>query len=80
MAHREGELASAVAAAELNQLYVLSAASTYSIEDVVAATKGKGRMLLDIDIRLPRMVVTDLIARIAKLDCFIGVVLYAQYH
>ena len=61
MAHKDGELASAKAAAELNQLYVLSAASTYSIEEVVEATKGAGSMLLEIDVRLPRVVVLDLV-------------------
>lgn len=80
IAHKDGELASAAAAAEMNQLYVLSAASTHSIEDVVKATRGKGRMMLEIDMRLPKMIVSDLIVRISKHDCFIGVVLNAHYH
>ena len=61
MVHKDGELATAMAAASLNQLYVLSAASSFSIEDVVNATKGGGNMLLEIDVRLPKVVVLDLV-------------------
>lgn len=35
MVHKDAEKASALAAAQLNQLYVLSSESTASIEDVV---------------------------------------------
>ena len=79
MVHKEGELASAKAAAELNQLYVLSAASTYSIEQVVEATKGNGNMLLELDVRLPKLVVLDLVLRASQHKCFKGVVLNCQY-
>lgn len=37
-------------------------------------------MMLEIDMRLPKMVVADLVARISNHECFIGVVLDAQYH
>ena len=79
MAHQDGELASAKAAAELNQLYVLSCASTYSIEDVVSATGGKGKMMLEIDTRLPAMIINDLVVRIAKHNCFVGVVFNTRF-
>ena len=65
MVHKDGELASAVAAAELNQLFVLSSESTFSIEEVVQATKGKGPKLLEIDIRLPDAVIADLVKRVS---------------
>lgn len=60
-------------------MYVLSASSTYSIEEVVEATKGQGSMLLELDVRLPKMVVLDLVARASKHKCFKGVVLNAQF-
>lgn len=63
MVHKEGELASAQAAAELDQIFVLSSESTFSLEDIVKATKGKGKMMLEIDVRLPDPVIYDLIKR-----------------
>lgn len=42
MVHKDGELASAKAAAQLGQLFTLSSSSSYSIEEVVKATNGKG--------------------------------------
>ena len=80
MAHQDGELGSAKAAAELNQLYVLSCASTYSIEDVVSATGGKGKMMLEIDTRLPPMVINDLVARVARHLCFVGIVFNTRFN
>lgn len=79
MVHKDGEMASAVAAAELNQLFVLSCESTFSIEDVVKATKGKGPKMLEIDVRLPDAVIHDLVKRVAAHDCFIGIVVNAQF-
>jgi isopentenyl diphosphate isomerase/L-lactate dehydrogenase-like FMN-dependent dehydrogenase len=79
MVHKDGELASAVAAAELNQLFVLSSESTFSIEEVVTATKGKGPMMFEIDVRLPDAIINDLIKRVAAHDCFIGIVINAQF-
>jgi isopentenyl diphosphate isomerase/L-lactate dehydrogenase-like FMN-dependent dehydrogenase len=61
MVHKDGELASAKAAAELGQLFTLSSSSTFSIEEVVKATDGKGKMLLEIDIRLKKEIRDDLI-------------------
>lgn len=72
-------MASAKAAAELNQLYVLSCSSTYSIEEVVTATGGKGKMMLEIDTRLPPMVVNDLVVRASKHLCFVGIVFNVRY-
>lgn len=57
MVHKEAEKASAKAAADLNQLYVLSSASTYSIEEVVKATEGKGSKYFELDTRLPQPVI-----------------------
>jgi len=79
MVHKDGELASAVAAAELNQLFVLSSESTFSIEEVVAATKGKGPKMFEIDVRLPDPAILDLIKRVAAHDCFVGIVINAQF-
>lgn len=42
MVHKDAEKASAMAAAELGQLYTLSSSSTCSLEEVAAATNGKG--------------------------------------
>ena len=77
--HKDAEKASALAAAELNQLYVLSAASTCSIEEVVQATNGKGNKLFEIDARLPMPVIQDLAKRVAAHPCFKGLVVNAQY-
>jgi L-lactate dehydrogenase (cytochrome) len=52
MVHSDAEKASALAAADINQVYVLSSASTCSIEDVVEATKGKGTKYFELDTRL----------------------------
>lgn len=60
-------------------MYVLSCASTYSIEEVVTATGGKGKMMLEIDTRLPPMVMNDLVARASKHLCFVGIVFNAKY-
>mmetsp|Transcript_19430 Transcript_19430/g.33055 ORF Transcript_19430/g.33055 Transcript_19430/m.33055 type:complete len:182 (-) Transcript_19430:629-1174(-) len=79
MVHPEGELASAKAAAELNQLYCLSSLSNFSIEEVVEATQGKGTMMLEVDCRLPASVREDLVRRAAAHSCFKGVVLNAQF-
>lgn len=79
MVHKDGELASAVAAADLNQIFVLSSESTFSIEDVVKATKGRGPKLLEVDVRLPKPVIFDLVKRASQHDCFIGVVVNAQF-
>lgn len=57
MVNKDAEKASAKAAADLNQLYVLSAASTCSIEEVVEATGGKGTKFFEIDTRLPHDVI-----------------------
>ena len=77
MVHKDGELASAIAAAELNQLFVLSSESTFSIEEVVKATKGKGPKLFEIDVRLPDVIIQDLVKRVAAHDCFVGIVVNA---
>ena len=79
MVHKDGELASAQAAAELNQLFVLSSESTFSIEEVVKATKGQGPKLLEIDVRLPDAVIADLVGRASKHDCFKGFIVNAQF-
>lgn len=58
---------------------MLSSESTFSIEDVVKATKGKGPKLLEVDVRLPKPVIFDLVKRASQYDCFIGVVVNAQF-
>ena len=75
MVHKNGELASAQAAAEMNQLFILSCESTFSIEEVVKATKGKGPKMLEIDARLPDPVIFDLVKRASQHECFKGVVI-----
>ena len=60
-------------------MYVLSCSSTYSIEDVVSATGGKGKMMLEIDTRLPSTVINDLVVRAAKHHCFVGIVFNVRY-
>jgi isopentenyl diphosphate isomerase/L-lactate dehydrogenase-like FMN-dependent dehydrogenase len=79
MFHHDGELATAKAAAEMNHIYCLSSLSTFSIEQVVEATKGQGYMFIEIDPRLPAFVRQDLIKRAAKFGCFKGAVLNASY-
>jgi len=58
---------------------VLSSSSTFSIEDVVAATGGKGDKLFEVDTRLPMAVIQDLARRVAAHPCFKGLVINAQY-
>jgi lactate oxidase len=79
MVHKDAEKASALAAAQLNQLYVLSSESTASIEDVVKATKGHGLKYFELDARLPEAVRKDLIDRVAAHPCFKGIIINAQY-
>ena len=66
MVHKDGEMASAKAAAELGQMFCLSASSTHSMEDVAKASMG-GPKLLMIDARLPEAVRRDLIQRACKI-------------
>jgi isopentenyl diphosphate isomerase/L-lactate dehydrogenase-like FMN-dependent dehydrogenase len=79
MVNKDAEKASALAAAQLNQLYVLSCQSTASIEDVVKATKGQGNKYFELDARLPEPVRLDLIDRVAAHPCFKGIIINAQY-
>ena len=79
MVHKDGEMASALAAAELNQLFVLSSESTYSIEDIIKATKGHGPKLLEVDARLPNPIIFDLVRRASQYDCFIGIVINTEF-
>ena len=79
MVHKNGELASAQAAAEMNQLFILSCESTFSIEEVVKHTNGQGPKMLEIDCRLPDPVIFDLVKRASQHECFKGIVLNAQY-
>jgi len=79
MVHKEAEKASAKAAADLDQLYVLSCQSTCSIEDVVEATGGKGTKYFELDTRLPQPVMLDLARRVSAHPCFKGIVINAQY-
>lgn len=79
MAHKDAELGSAMAAADLGQLYVLSSHSNKSIEEIVKATNGKGSMMFELDVRLPEAVRVDLIQRVAQHQCFKGIVINGQY-
>ena len=79
MVHKDAEKASAKAAADLNQLYVLSTASTCSIEEVVEHTNGKGTKFFELDTRLPSAVIEDLVRRVSAQPCFKGFVINAQY-
>jgi L-lactate dehydrogenase (cytochrome) len=79
MVHKDAEKASAQAAADINQVYVLSSASTCSIEEVVEATKGKGSKFFELDTRLPGAVIQDLVRRVCVHPCFKGIVINAQY-
>jgi len=79
MVHKDGELASAQAAADLKQIYVLSSESTFSIEEIVKATNGQGTKMLEVDIRLPDNVILDLVKRASQHACFKGIVINAQY-
>ena len=79
MVHKDAEKASAKAAADLNQIYVLSSASTCSIEEVVEATSGKGSKYFELDIRLPHAVIQDLVRRVSAHPCFKGFVINALY-
>jgi isopentenyl diphosphate isomerase/L-lactate dehydrogenase-like FMN-dependent dehydrogenase len=79
MVNKEAEKASAKAAADMNQVFVLASASTCSIEDVVAATEGKGTKFLELDTRLPGPVIQDLVRRVSAHPCFKGIVINAQY-
>ena len=58
---------------------MLSSHSSKSIEEIVKATKGKGSMLFELDVRLPEAVRMDLVQRVAQHQCFKGVVINAQY-
>lgn len=75
MVSKAAEKASALAAAETNQLYVLSSQSTSSIEDVVKATNGQGNKYFELDARLPAAVRQDLVDRVAKHPCFKGIII-----
>lgn len=79
MVNKQAEKASALAAADMNQVYVLSSASTCSIEEVVEATKGKGTKYFELDTRLPNAVIQDLVRRVSAHACFKGLVINAQY-
>jgi (S)-2-hydroxy-acid oxidase len=79
MVHKDAEKASAKAAAEMDQVYVLSSASTCTIEEVVEATNGKGTKWLEVDTRLPPAVIQDLVRRVSGFPCFKGIVINAQY-
>lgn len=79
MVTKFGELESVKAAVELNQIYCLSASSTFSLEEVAEAAGPKGKLIFEIDLRLPEMVVHDLLKRIANYECFKAVVINAQY-
>lgn len=79
MVNKDAERASALAAANINQVYVLSSASTCSIEDVVKATEGKGTKYFELDTRLPGAVIQDLVKRVSAQPCFRGIVINAQY-
>ena len=46
---------------------------------MVAHTKGKGLKIFELDARLPQEVKQDLISRVSKHDCFIAIVINAQY-
>jgi len=67
MVHKDAEKASAQAAQELNQLYSLSSASTFSLEEVSEATEGSGPKLFELDIRLREHIRSDLVQRVCKL-------------
>lgn len=79
MAHKDGEIASAMAAASLNQMYCLSASSTKSIEEVAEAVGTQGKLMFETDLRLPNEVRYDLIKRISKFQCFKAIVINSQY-
>lgn len=57
----------------------MSCESTFSIEEVVKATNGKGPKLFEIDARLPEPVILDLVKRVSEHSCFIGIVVNAQF-
>ena len=64
LSHVEGEKASALAAAESNQIYVLSSFSSFCIEEVAMASSGP--MMFELDMRLPERVRSDLIHRVLR--------------
>ena len=79
LAHPDGELASARAAAEKEQFYCLSSLSNFSIEQVAEATGGRGFMFIEVDPRLPKEVRVDLVKRAGALKCFKGVIVNGGY-
>jgi len=79
MVHKDGEKASAKAAAELGQMYCLSASSTYGMEEVCSVSEGGPKLLL-IDARLPEAVRRDLVERACKIPDFKGIIIDAQYY
>lgn len=78
LAHKDAELASSKAAESLNMVYTLSSLSNASLEEV-AAHCPNGKMLFDLDMRLPKDVRADLVNRVTHIPQFVGIVINAQY-